>query len=261
MNFLNRTQDHDVEVFKKLNAIVNEAALDDILHCRIPTHQLRPQDTQALEDFLEAISHIGTSYRHSLLRLRSEQLTFALYRLRSVIRRTYGPLPQKCNMLRSNLGHSQGYYGYYNGARIELDHNIDTAWRAYEDYRTAIKDTLPVFSEQGYQEQRKNPRRSVRENVALPIIVSDKAGLASGQVIDMTMRGCGLRFTKPLKPGQYLTFKVNPDDGTTSVQCDVARVQWVVEDRAGVVFLWMLREHDRRLRQLCDDRLLFEFAD
>jgi hypothetical protein len=92
------------------------------------------------------------------------------------------------------------------------------------------------------------------------MIVSDKAGLASGQVIDMTMRGCGLRITKPLKRGPHLTLKVYPDDGTEFVQCDVAQVQWVEEDRAGIVFLWMLREHDRRLRQLCD-RLLFEFGD
>jgi hypothetical protein len=52
-----------------------------------------------------------------------------------------------------------------------------------------------------------------------------------------------------------------PNDGTTSVQCDVAQVQWVEEDRAGVVFLWMLLEHDRRLRQLCGDRLVFGIED
>jgi hypothetical protein len=143
MHILNRTQDHDVEVFKKLDAIVSEASLDHILHYRILTHQLRPQDAQALEDFLEAVSHAGTSYGHSLLRLRSEQLAFALYRLLSVMRRTCGPLRQEWNMLPADPGDSQGCT--CNGAGIELSHNIACdAWRAYEDYRTAIKDRLEV---------------------------------------------------------------------------------------------------------------------
>ena len=125
----------------------------------------------------------------------------------------------------------------------------------------AMEFTLPVFSKQGCQEQRKNLRRSVREGVGLRMIVADKAGLASGHVIDMTAKGCGLRLTKPLKRGQYLTLKVYANDGTASVQCDVAQVQWVEEGRAGVVFLWMLQENDHRLRQLCGDRLVFEFEE
>jgi hypothetical protein len=96
--------------------------------------------------------------------------------------------------------------------------------------------------------------------MALRIIIADKAGLANGQVIDMTTRGCGLRLTKSLTRGQYLTLRLYPSDETPSVQCDVAQVQWVEEDRAGVAFLWMLRDHDRRLRQLCNDRIVFEFA-
>jgi hypothetical protein len=118
--------------------------------------------------------------------------------------------------------------------------------------------TLPVFSEEDRQEQRRDPRRPVREGVAFRIIVADKAGLANGQVIDMTTRGCGLRLTKPLTRGQYLTLRLYPSDESPSVQCDLAQVQWVEEDRAGVVFLWMLRDHDRRLRQLWDDRGVFE---
>jgi hypothetical protein len=120
---------------------------------------------------------------------------------------------------------------------------------------------LPVFSKQGHQEQRREPRRSVRVGMALRLIVADKAGLASWQVIDMTTRGGGLRLTKPLPPRQYLPLKMYPNDGAASEQCDVAQMQWVEEDRAGVVFLWMLLEHDRRLQQLCGDRLVFGFED
>ena len=53
------------------------------------------------------------------------------------------------------------------------------------------------------------------------MIAGDKTGLASGQVMDITIRGCGLRLTKPLTRGQYLTLKMYPNDKTASVQCDV----------------------------------------
>lgn len=125
----------------------------------------------------------------------------------------------------------------------------------------AMETTLPMLSKQDRQEQRKDPRRSVRKDVGLRTIVADKAGLASGHVIDMTAKGCGLRLTKPLKRGQYLMLKMYPNEGTASVQCDVAQVQWVEEGRAGVAFLWMLQENDHRLRRLCSDRLVFELGD
>jgi hypothetical protein len=97
----------------------------------------------------------------------------------------------------------------------------------------AMEVKVPIVSEQGQQEQRREPRRSVRAGNALRMIVADKAGLVCGQVIDITTRGCGLRLTKSLTPGQYLTLKMYPINGTTSVQCDLVKVQWVEEDRAG----------------------------
>jgi len=90
------------------------------------------------------------------------------------------------------------------------------------------------------------------------MIVADKAGLASGQVIDMTARGCGLRLTKVLTPGQYLTLMVYPGGGPAAVPCDVGRVQWVEGDRAGLAFLSLSLENEGRLHQLCGDRLGFE---
>lgn len=125
--------------------------------------------------------------------------------------------------------------------------------------------TLPVLSEQGHQEQRRDPRRSVREAVTLRMMVADRAGVASGQVIDITTRGCGLRLTKhltkPLRRGQYLTLKVYPNNGTVSVLSGLVKVQWVEEERAGVAFLSLSLENELRLHQLCDDRLVFEFED
>ena len=93
------------------------------------------------------------------------------------------------------------------------------------------------------------------------MIVADKAGLARGQVIDIMIKGCGLRLTKPLTRGQYLTLKVYPNDGTASVQCDLVKVQWVEEERAGVAFLSMSRENELQLHRLCGNRLGFAVED
>jgi PilZ domain-containing protein len=117
----------------------------------------------------------------------------------------------------------------------------------------AMEETLLMLSEQDRHEQRMNLRRYVREVVNLRMIAADKAGLANGRVIDMTIRGCGLRLAKPLTCGQYLTLKVYPNDETASVQCDLVKVQWVEEDRAGVAFLRMSMENERRLLRLCGD--------
>ena len=84
--------------------------------------------------------------------------------------------------------------------------------------------TVPMLSERDLPVLWRDPRRDVRAVVDFRMIVADKAGLASGQVIDMTTRGCGLRLTKPLKPGQYLMLMVYPDGGPAAVPCDVGRV-------------------------------------
>jgi hypothetical protein len=107
--------------------------------------------------------------------------------------------------------------------------------------------TVPTLSERGSPVQWRDLRRDARAVVNFWMIVADKAGLASGQVIDMTPRGCGLRLTKPLKTGQYLTLMVYPDGGSAVVPYDVGRVQWVEGDRAGLAFLSLSLENEHRL--------------
>ena len=121
--------------------------------------------------------------------------------------------------------------------------------------------SVPMLSERDRPVLWRDPRRDVRAVVDFRMIVADKAGLASGQVIDMTTRGCGLRLTKPLKPGQYLTLMVYPDGGPAAVPGDVGRVQWVEGDRAGLAFLSLSLENEPQLQRLCVDRLTFAVED
>jgi hypothetical protein len=118
-----------------------------------------------------------------------------------------------------------------------------------------------MLSERDRHEQRKNLRRYVRKMVTLPMIAADNTGLVDGEVIDVTARGAGLRLTKPLTRGQYLTLNLDMNDGTGSVLCELVQVQWVKEDRAGVAFLRMSLENEVRLRRLCGDQLASESWD
>lgn len=121
--------------------------------------------------------------------------------------------------------------------------------------------TLPVFPEQDYFVPRMDLRRYMRKAMNLRIILADKGGLASGEVIDLTTRGCGLRLLRPLACGQCLTLKLYPGDGTSAVICDLVQVQWVKEGRAGLVFLSMSLENELRLHRLCDEYLLSKVED
>jgi hypothetical protein len=126
---------------------------------------------------------------------------------------------------------------------------------------SAMELTSPEASEQVLQIQRSDSRRHTREVVNLEMIVADEAGPSIGQVIDMTTRGCGLRVTKPLRRGQYLSLKVFPGDGTAVVICDLAKVQWVEEERAGVAVMCLSMENEVRLHRLCAHQLAFQFRD
>jgi hypothetical protein len=89
---------------------------------------------------------------------------------------------------------------------------------------------MPIVSEQGHQEQRRELQQSVRAGVALRMIVADKAGLASGQVIDITPRVCGrtkLGYLKwppalPTKPPIVLPTNPNGMLFLPSCNCHVA---------------------------------------
>lgn len=134
-------------------------------------------------------------------------------------------------------------------------------WMPSMKVNCVMEETLPMLSVPDRHEERKNQRRYVRKMVTLHMIAADKAGLVTGQVIDVTTRGARLRLARPLTPRQYLTLKVYLNNGTGSVLCELVQVQWVDKDRAGVAFLRMSLENESRLHQLCGDLPASELWD
>ena len=118
---------------------------------------------------------------------------------------------------------------------------------------------LPVLSEQECQLHEIDPRRDARKVVGLHTIVADNLGLANGEVTNISPGGCGLRFTRRLRRGQYLTLMVYPNDRTAAVQIDLARVTWVAPEWAGVEFLGVSPQN-HELHRLCGDQLEFSLG-
>jgi hypothetical protein len=114
--------------------------------------------------------------------------------------------------------------------------------------------TLPARSEQECQFHEIDLRRDARKMVGFRAIVADKLGLASGSITNISPGGCGLRLTKRLRCGQYITLLVYPNDQTAAVRIDLARVTWVKAEWAGVEFLGVSPQN-QELHRLCGDQV------
>jgi hypothetical protein len=142
------------------------------------------------------------------------------------------------------------WWRYFLGTRIAglVRHSAHVE----EDF--AMKVTLPARSEQECRLHEIDLRRDARKVVGLRTIVADKLDLARGEVTNISPGGCGLRLTKRLRCGQYITLLVYPNDRTAAVRIDLARVNWVKGEWAGVEFLGVIPQN-QELRRLCGDQL------
>ena len=101
-----------------------------------------------------------------------------------------------------------------------------------------------------------NRRSDARKMVSVNTLVADKIGLAHGMVANISRRGCQLSLTRPLRPAQYITLKVYPDDGP-AIQINLGKVQWVKEKGAGIEFLSMPQQHRLGLSRFCGEQVKF----
>ena len=64
-----------------------------------------------------------------------------------------------------------------------------------------MENAFPVEARSDISAPQKDLRRHDRTPVNLRVVVADKSGLAEGQVLDLSPRGCRLRLNKRLMPG------------------------------------------------------------
>ena len=124
-----------------------------------------------------------------------------------------------------------------------------------------MEHARPVVFEPDCCTPQKDPRRHDRRPVNLRVALADKAGMAEGQVLDLSPRGCGLRLRKRLMRGQYLWLKIHPEHGRTTPVCDLVRVKWVEDDRVEVKSMGMALESLQRLHKLFGDQIALALED
>jgi hypothetical protein len=124
-----------------------------------------------------------------------------------------------------------------------------------------MEHALPVVFQPDCCTPQKDLRRHGRRPVNLRVVVADKSGMAEGQVLDLSPRGCGLRLRKCLVRVQYLWLKIYPEHGSTTPIYDLVRVEWVEDDRVGVEFMCMALESLQRLHKLFGDQIALALED
>lgn len=124
-----------------------------------------------------------------------------------------------------------------------------------------MKNPFPVAFETDRCAPQKDPRLHDRRPVCLRVAVADKSGMAEGQVLDLSLRGCGLRLKKRLLRGQYLWLKMYHEHGRSTPVCDLVRVRWVENDRAGIEFLSIAPENLQRLHKFFGDQIALTLED
>jgi hypothetical protein len=124
-----------------------------------------------------------------------------------------------------------------------------------------MENTLPVVFKLDCNSPQKDLRRHDRRPFKLRIVVADKSGIVDGEIYDLSLCGCGLRLKHRFVLGQYLWLKIYPEQGRTTPVCDLVRVKWVADDRAGVEFLCVALESLQRFHRLFGDHTTLVLED
>lgn len=134
------SREHDVAIFRKLDAVANEAVVGDLLNRRIYTSTFKLEDDALLANFIEELPRIENRYLDRKLRKQAKQLVLELAELLALVRRTFWAVGEGWLKFRPDPIDPE----IYDREWKELNLKIDCAWNAYKRYRTTVKQRLRV---------------------------------------------------------------------------------------------------------------------
>jgi len=135
---LNR--EHDVAIFKKLDAIADESRVDEILNRSIHTSHFQFEEDEVLRKFINALQRIENQYLESAIRLRAEQLAWEMGELLSFVRQTFWKVPAGHLKFRPDPIDPD----VYDAERKTLNEKLEKTWDAYKTYRQVVNERLMV---------------------------------------------------------------------------------------------------------------------
>ena len=129
---------HDVAIFRKLDAMANEARVDDILNGRIYTKNITTEDREVLYKLNEELQRIENQYLHRKLRKQADKFSRELKALLTIVGSTFWSVREGWLTFRPDPMDPE----VVDREWVDLGLKIDGAWDAYKTYRATVKERL-----------------------------------------------------------------------------------------------------------------------
>ena len=139
-SWIGLNREHDVKIFEKLNAMLDESRVDRILNQSIYTSYLRLEEREHLYKFVEALQREENQYLESVVRLRAEELGWEMDQLLGIVGSTFWSDDRDIFRFRPDPIDP----AVYDAEWKELNEKLEKAWAAYRTYRKAVRDRLRV---------------------------------------------------------------------------------------------------------------------
>lgn len=138
--WLGISREHDVANFRKLDAIANEGRLDYLLNSRIYNRSFSLDESHLLDDLILALQRIENRYLDRALQKHVESLVLELSKLRTSVLSTFfstggGRLKFRPEYIDQEV---------YDAEWKDIVERIEHSWKAYTEYRLAVKQRLKV---------------------------------------------------------------------------------------------------------------------
>lgn len=133
-------RDHDVAIFRKIDAIGSECRISDILNSHVYNKRIRINDNRTLDDLVDALLHIENKFLDRTLQRKAEQMRKEMSDLLGLVHSTFF----------STRGEWLKFYpdpigkDHYDRQWTQLNKKIDTSWEAYKTFRLAVKQRLRI---------------------------------------------------------------------------------------------------------------------
>ncbi len=139
-SFAGLNREHDVAIFKKLDAIATEPEIDYILNYRIFTSDLPLKDLHVIGDLIAKLQLIENQYLDATIQLRAGELAWDMKELMSFVARTFFSVQgQRLEFYPDPIDKDR-----YDAEWKELNKRLEKAWETYKNYRQAVKVYLKI---------------------------------------------------------------------------------------------------------------------
>lgn len=132
-------RDHDVAIFRKIDAIGAEGRIDDILNSRIYNSRFTREDDHTLCDLIEGLSRIENRFIDNPLQKSADQMRNEMADLLTFVRRTFFSHGDWLRFYPDPIDQE-----FYDKEWAELCTKIEKSWEAYKSFRMTVKKRLKV---------------------------------------------------------------------------------------------------------------------